>query len=278
MKNIVQYFRERFPLALAVFLAAGYAAYLVGIWDRIGGQIDNLTITTLLVSVSFLFLLLRQRVLDEFKDYEHDSKNYSHRPLQRGLVTRKQLVAIGIIAFIGEIAAIWLISPMGLLYYIPVLIFSFLMAKEFFVSKWLKKHQTAYFLSHQSVYVLLALWACLTFGVGFSLYAVLASVALICIMTGAEIVRKYEVRKNANGKIVNDTYITMWGALNTRITLEFMVGIPGLFIAIIMHSVIPCAVALVGVIAIEMLSRNQNHVRLMAGLVFLVQAVLVIVL
>jgi len=278
MKGIVQYFNERFPITLALFLAAGYATYMVGIWNRIGGQIDNAIAAILLVGLSFVFLLLRQRVLDEFKDYKHDSNNYSNRPLQRGLVTKRQLVVIGVLAFAGEIITILLISPQALIYYTPVLIFSFLMAKEFYIGRWLKAHQTIYFLSHQSVYILLALWASLTFKVSFSFYAVLASIAIVCIMAGAEIVRKYEVRKNTKGKTVNDTYITMWGVTTARTALEFMIVIPGLIIAVIMHNITPCIVALIGVIAIEISSHHQTRVKLIAGLVFIVQAILVVML
>lgn len=278
MKNILQYLKERFPPALAIFLSAGYAAYLVGMWNRIGGRIENLALTTFLVGVSFLFLLLRQRVLDEFKDFKHDSKNYPNRPLQRGLVTKRALVILGVFAFIGELLPIFLISPMALLYYLPVLIFSLLMAKEFFVAKWLKKHQTIYFISHQSVYIFLALWACLTFEVGFSLNAVLATVGIVGIMAGAEIVRKYETRKDTHGKKVNDTYITMWGATGARTTLEATLVVPAIIISILSQNIAPSIVALVGVIAIEVTSRKEMNTKLIAGLVFVVQAVLVFAL
>lgn len=278
MLRIVQYLRERFPPVLAVFLSAGYAVYLVGILARVGGEVGNMLATIVLVGASFLFLLLRQRVLDEFKDFRHDSKNYVNRPLQRGLITKRQLAVMGVLAFAGEIGMVFLISPMALIYYIPVLIFSFLMAKEFFVGKWLKTRQTAYFISHQSVYILLAVWACLTFRVEFSFYAVLAVVAVVCVMAGAEIVRKYEVRKDARGKAVNDTYITMWGLAGARTALEFMIAVPGVIIAIIMNNIVPGIVALVGVIAIEALSRKQLYTRLIAGLVFVIQAILVVML
>lgn len=277
MINLVRYIKERFPPLLVIFLSAGYAAYSVGICTQIGGQIEHVSITFLLIAISFIFLLLRQRILDEFKDFKHDSKNYSKRPLQRGLVTKPQLIVIGVFAFLGEILTIALISPMSIVFYLPVLAFSFLMAKEFFVSKWLKVHQTAYFISHQSLYIFLVLWMFLTFRINFSINVIFTAVALICIMAGAEIVRKYEIRKNPHGKPINDTYITTWGKTGARVVLEFMIAIPGLMIAIITESIVPCAIALIGVIAIEAFSKKQLYARLIAALVFMIQAILVII-
>lgn len=278
MNNIARYFKERFPPLLAIFLSAGYAAYLIGMWQRIGGQIDGVLLTSFLVGISFLFLLLRQRILDEFKDYNHDRKNYPNRPLQRGLVTKRQLIIIGIVAFAGELGSILLISPLALAYYVPVLIYSLLMAKEFFVGEWLKKRQTLYFISHQSVYILLALWACMVFKVEFSLNAVIATIALVCVMAGAEIVRKYEVRKNARGKRVNDTYITSWGLTGARTVLEFMIAIPAIVIAMVSNNITPCVVALIGIIFIEIFSHKEIYTRLLAAIIFVIQAVLVFVL
>ena len=57
------------------------------------------------------------RIADEHKDFEEDSKYSSYRPVQRGLVTLRELRTIGIALILLQIGtAVWLdIRLLGIL-------------------------------------------------------------------------------------------------------------------------------------------------------------------
>jgi 4-hydroxybenzoate polyprenyltransferase len=231
-----------------------------------------------LVGLAFLGMLLRTRAIDEFKDFGHDAKNYPDRPVQRGLVSRGQVVGIGVVAGGVEILAIWGLGAMAVVYYLPVMVYSFLMAREFFVGEWLVGKFTLYFLLHQAIFLLMVVWAYMTFGVEFGFNAGVGMVVVMCVMAGAEIVRKFEVRRDKRGRVVKDTYVAVWGLDNARTVLAFMIGVPGVGLAILMDSVVPVVVAIVGVVGLEAWRGKTKYSRIVASGVFVVQGIVMVMI
>lgn len=154
------YQKERFPLAAYGPLIAAFSFAAVGYStverSSSGGPGWRETTVAFLTSLLFFFLL---RLADEFKDFEEDLRYRPYRPVQRGLVTLRELafVAAGCTA-LQLLVALWLSARL-----LPLLAIAWayllLMSKEFFVPIWLKRHALAYMLTHMVFTPLIFLYA-----------------------------------------------------------------------------------------------------------------------
>jgi 4-hydroxybenzoate polyprenyltransferase len=106
-----------------------------------------------------LLFFLQLRIADEFKDFDEDARYRPYRPVQRGLVTLKQLGILGVICGVIQLGlALWLHPPLVLLLAV-VWVYLALMSKEFFVGDWLRAHPVAYMLSHMIILPLIDFYA-----------------------------------------------------------------------------------------------------------------------
>lgn len=168
IKNFKIYLNERFPLGknsffVLIFTLSGYIytsllynskiMYLFTNGVKIG--IFQYKIIALFIIIFMFFLQLR--ITDEFKDYEEDLKYRAYRPVQRGIISLKTLGKIGIVTVIIQIMLAHVIDPEIIYFMIFVWIYMFLMAKEFFIKKWLTKRILIYALSHVVIMVFITL-------------------------------------------------------------------------------------------------------------------------
>jgi len=274
MKSVFQYFKERFPIQLVVVLSASYSLMLLGVIGHLTNNKVRPSIL-ILVTLSFAAFLLRLRVTDEFKDLDHDKKNYPNRPLQRGLISPKKLITLGICAFIIELGTIYAISPLAIMYYIPVLIYSVLTAKEFFVSPWLNRHFNAYLLTHQFIFVIFSAWGYWTFGVLVTIQALFGLIAFILTMFIFEIIRKLEYRHDRKGKIVKDSYPAVWGAPGTIALLILMTTCVGLLLTVITGNTWHILIALMAVLFTY--SGRFKLIQTVIGISLTIQGILLLV-
>ena len=169
IKNFKIYLNERFPLGknsffVLIFTLSGYIytsllynskiMYLFTNGVKIG--IFQYKIIALFIIIFMFFLQLR--ITDEFKDYEEDLKYRAYRPVQRGIISLKTLGKIGIATVIIQIMLAHVIDPEIIYFMIFVWIYMFLMAKEFFIKKWLTKRILIYALSHVVIMVFITLF------------------------------------------------------------------------------------------------------------------------
>lgn len=150
---------ERIPLFVMVVLA-------VFLTTAVAKASDNLIWTrTAIASLIAVLYLLQIRLSDEPKDYEHDNKYYPQRPVQRGVVTLRELlylknavvVSFFIVAAVAAITVSWEILFLACLQQG----YSFLTRKEFFVRDWLRAHFLLYQFSHYAQLLILD-WLILT--------------------------------------------------------------------------------------------------------------------
>ena len=97
---------------------------------------------TLLIPMFIVGILqfLMVRIIDEFKDYEEDSKYRPYRPVPRGLVTLKELKVLFIICVILQVITTLIVNPKSLILLVVVWLFFAIMSKGFFIKKVLDKH------------------------------------------------------------------------------------------------------------------------------------------
>lgn len=160
-QRLMAWASERFPPAVAVLSFLIYSTgwlsgralthpgkVSVSVWDAVA-----------FVAVWAYFLMLR--VFDEHKDFARDSLNFPDRVLQRGLVTLDQLKVVGAVAIALQLG-VSLLEDHGVgrvtLWWVLLMAWSLLMAREFFVGGWLERRLVLYAFSHQLAMPLLMLW------------------------------------------------------------------------------------------------------------------------
>jgi hypothetical protein len=205
------YQRERFPLArhaplvlvtCLCALAFTLQAQNEPRWPGLGAWFGSS-----LVTLGLFFIL---RVLDEFKDFEDDSRFRPYRPVPRGVLKLEHLaqagwIVAGLQLFITIIFATRAVVPL-----IVCWVFMGLMALEFFVPQWLKARPLAYMLSHAPITGLIQLQASawvwtdtmLTEVIWLALAATAAGIML-------ELGRKIRAPEDEEPGV--DTYTASWG-------------------------------------------------------------------
>ncbi|MEY4655348.1 MAG: UbiA family prenyltransferase [Rhodoluna sp.] len=269
MSNIRTYFSERFPLAITSVHSLATASFLVGI----SSNTQNWQVM-LCIAVGFFFFMLRMRVTDEFKDSSHDNSNYPDRPVQRGIISRNQLISIGIISLLLEITSAVLAGMFSnnlaaAWFYLAILGYSALTRFEFFAPKFLDRHFNIYFLSHQAIFLLYPLWSFNLFQTEISLINLGQATSFVLFMASMEIMRKYEIRRNPSGEIVLDTYLAVWKTW----AFWIMLGITALGSALLYLPAQQPIFVIIGLLSclLMILIRKQNEaVRLVVAITFLV--------
>lgn len=268
MSNIRIYLSERFPLAITSVHSLATAAILVGISSgALSWQV------LVLIALGFFSFMLRMRVTDEFKDSSHDDSNYPDRPVQRGIISRNQLIAIGVISLAIEIfsalAAGFFANNMAASWWYALIIgYSVLTRFEFFVPEFLDQHFNLYFLSHQAIFLIYPIWVFSMFRTEITGYSLGLGVAFVFLMASMEIMRKYEIRRNPAGEIVLDTYLAVWKGGAFWLMLGITVVSSGLLYLPDQQPIF-VIIGLLSALLMLLVRRQNDTVRIVVALTFL---------
>lgn len=265
---LIRYFKERFPLPGVILVSSIFALFILSIHISPG---RNFATEYLILVILFVGLLLRQRVTDEFKDEQHDKKNFPSRPLQRGIISKQTLLMLGMTGLLVELSAVLLLVGIyGFLLYAIVILFTLLMAKEFYLGSWLERHFTTYFLIHEAFFVLLGLWVIFSMKLSINFTTVAWLVSFLAAMMSIEIVRKFEIRKDPRGKIVRDTYTAVWGENTTRSYLELLTLISGIALSYAESSYIPAIIAAAAALVLNFLRPESSRLQIILGIYLMI--------
>lgn len=154
------YQRERFPV-LAHGIMIGAFSFSAISYSRISRATEGfIPWSHFLVGVfTTVTLFMLVRIFDEFKDAKEDALYRKELPVPRGLITLRELKAVGIVLFLTQVAVNLIFFPNMLLLYGIVMFYLCLMGKEFFVAEWLKKYQFWYVTSHMLIIPLIDIYA-----------------------------------------------------------------------------------------------------------------------
>ena len=147
---------ERIPLIVMAAIALSVTAAVARANNHF--QWYRVIIASLMVVLYFLQI----RLADEPKDFEHDNEFYPNRPVQRGVITLKELSRLknGVVASFLVLAVLsgsWVVFVLACIQQV----YSYLTRKEFFVRDWLRRHFLTYQFSHYVQLFILA-WLILT--------------------------------------------------------------------------------------------------------------------
>lgn len=152
------YQAERFPVFKHGVLIAAFGASGVCLSALQRGGAPS--VVSILVAIAVLFgFFVQLRVADEHKDFEDDLKFRPERPVQRGLVTLKELRGVAIAAGVIQLGLTVLVSWSLIVLLLAVWAWMAVMTKEFFAPKALKARPLLYMISHMMVMPLIDLYA-----------------------------------------------------------------------------------------------------------------------
>lgn len=235
-RRLAAWAAERFPLANALLFLLLYAAALfLGQLLTVGPEaplhLDARDVAGFIAVWSFFLLL---RIFDEHKDFDKDSANHPDRVLQRGLITLGHLRMVGV-ASVALMAAVsvWYDGGLGRVTatWLAVMVWSGLMAREFFVGAWLEQRLVLYATSHMLVMPLAAWWMAQMGAAGRPLPATVSYFAALAFASGAafEVTRKLYAPADERPEI--DSYSKIlglrWGTLTVIAFLAAGLAVEG---------------------------------------------------
>ena len=226
-----QYMKERFPLHKnglllllifsAVYKFTTYAPMFNPVIFAAG-------------AAAYILFALHLRLMDEFKDFKADSEYRPDRPVQRGLVSLKELGRVMVVVIALELLLSALTGPAGFTCFLAAIIYSFMMWKEFFIGKFLGRHIYLYALSHGVVTIPLTCFAMVATS-GWQavlnqqfIYVAAINAVVFCATFSFEIARKIKRKDEEIAGI--ETYTSVSGEVMPVILLIILNCVMGFFV------------------------------------------------
>ena len=152
------YQRERFPLARTALLVAVFASSSVNVSAHLGHRALPAWPSYVAAVVAVLVFFFQLRACDEVKDAEDDARFRPERPIPRGLVTLRLIVALAVAAVPVAAFAVAVLDLRLLWLLCAVWAWMALMTAEFFVPAWLRARPFAYLVTHMMIMPLIDLF------------------------------------------------------------------------------------------------------------------------
>lgn len=157
LARLWQYQKERFPLVIILFtsFAVILSTYAVS---------DGKSSSHIAAYLTTIFYMAHIRILDEFKDFQHDLEHYPERPLPRGLVSKRELWGLFYLLVVTEIVLnIFFNTTTGLFLFLLAFCYTLLAGKEFFLVAWLRPRLLLYNTIHFFQLILLQIYLYATY-------------------------------------------------------------------------------------------------------------------
>ena len=154
------YLVERFPPLSHGILVATFSFSAISYSRICRGEDGFISLQNfLLCAFTTITLFFLVRVFDEFKDAQEDAVSRPHLPIPRGLISLKEVGIVGLVVFIVQFSVNALFIQDLLWMYLAIIVYLIVMGKEFFIGKWLKKHQFFYITSHMFIIPIIDIYA-----------------------------------------------------------------------------------------------------------------------
>jgi hypothetical protein len=198
--SFLKYQKDRFPLAI---LIPTMVTSVLGAAQIFGVHSFSRILLLLIAALAFLFHI---RVIDEIRDFEHDSTFHSYRPVQQGIITLDDLRILRVLVLAVFLGICFLYSWTALIFAGILFAYSYIAAKDFFIPSKIRKHFFLY--NFLNMLQLIGLQIVLYILLGWSLIfspVLVAHLALIFIISLIlEVLRKIKLTKHETG--ARDTY------------------------------------------------------------------------
>lgn len=226
--------KSRYPLKNWIFSVLVYLSVATYVRAMEGLVYWEVWDVSQALAVGCFFLLLR--IYDEHKDYDIDLKFHPERPVAQGIVTLRELRYLFFGAFGFQVLSNYLYEgPWGITtqVWVVAVLWSLLMAKEFFVGVWLQQHLFLYAFSHMLIMVPLAYWMVLMGDSSVMLQQSWIGVTVLLVfLTGAimEVARKTHAPQDEIPGV--DSYSSLLGA---RGSITLLLVMDAVYIACLVY-------------------------------------------
>ncbi len=246
-KNFYIYQKERFPI---VVLGFSFLPAILSSGAVVASQAEfKFVLIALIVSVAYL---LHVRIIDEFRDYEHDLRHHKERPVSSGIISLKELRVIDWLAIVAVPLASLYSGTGALLIAVAMLLYSYFARKEFFLGLQFRRYFYLYNAVNLVQMLLLQILVYIIANPSFS-FTTLITVHFLFTTTGTiifEFLRK--VKSPGNDGTGKDTYTWFLGLNNALLiyaaftTFNILLFVKAMFLIQAEISYwIPVAIALV---------------------------------
>ena len=245
-----QYQKERFPFVLLIFttlsVVLSSAAIVVGPNESFSQFLWPIIIGT----ITCLFFMFNIRVFDDYKDKSFDTKFHANRPVQRGLISLKELSSINIISMLLQFVVNLFVSITALLWWLLALCYSLIARYEFFCKDFIKKRFILYNLMNLMQMFFLQIYLYALIEPQFSFKDPLIFVHFIFVLSNAvilEIARKLKPKRDESKGL--DTYSGRYGVKKSALIYagSYIVTY-GLFLYIMVNVAYSSLIALLSVL------------------------------
>ena len=138
-KRFYEFQKERLQLEVLIFTTSAVVLSSIAVSLPLGENIFSFWKEIIVSFVTLLLFMFHIRVLDEHKDYEFDSKYHKDRPIQRGLISLKELLVLDIIGLIIIFALNIFFPVRATIFLLITLGYTLLAGNEFFMKRWIRK-------------------------------------------------------------------------------------------------------------------------------------------
>ncbi|PIZ78631.1 MAG: hypothetical protein COY01_04095 [Candidatus Pacebacteria bacterium CG_4_10_14_0_2_um_filter_40_20] len=208
-KNFYIYQKERFPI---VVLGLSFLPAILSSGAVVASQAEfKFVLIALIISVVYL---LHVRIIDEFRDYEHDLRHHKERPVPSGIISLKELRVIDWLAIVAVPLASLYSGTGALLIAVAMLLYSYFARKEFFLGLQFRRYFYLYNAVNLVQMLLLQILVYTIANPSFS-FTTLVTVHFLFTTTGTiifEFLRK--VKSPGNDGTGKDTYTWFLGLNN----------------------------------------------------------------
>lgn len=179
--------------------------------------------------IASMLYLLHVRIVDEKRDFHHDSKYHKSRPLQTGIISIRELQIIDVYVVLIFIAIAMFAGIYTFLIGLLMLGYSFVASKEFFIGEKLRQHFFLYNIINTNQSFIMQLFA-YSFFAGFIPFTILIVLHFIFTCIGTiifEFVRKTKI-PGMDG-VGKDTYTWYLGFNNAIVVYIIFILLATIF-------------------------------------------------
>ena len=211
-KRFYEFQKERLQLEVLIFTTSAVVLSSVAVSLPPGGNLLSYWKEIIVSFITLLLFMFHIRVLDEHKDYYFDSKYHSDRPVQKGLISLKELLILDIIGLVILFVLNIFFPFRAIIFLFIALGYTLLAGNEFFMKNWIRKKFFLYNFLNLLQLLFLQFYLYSLIDPNFSFKNILLTVHFVFVLFNVGIIefaRKLKSKSEETG--AKDTYSSMLG-------------------------------------------------------------------
>lgn len=212
IKRLNIYQKERFPILVLLFTTTSVILSSTAVSIPLKDNPLNYLNGMIVAFVTLILFMFHIRVLDEYRDYKFDSKYHTERPVQRGVISLKELLILDVIGLILQATINIIYLDLGFISWLVAFGYTFLAGNDFFLKKWLRKKFYLYNLLNllQMLFLQIYLYIIIVHSLKFENILLIIHFIFVLLNIGLlEFGRKLKTRSEEGAG--NDTYSSRMG-------------------------------------------------------------------